>query len=343
MARKTRKVCFVTKEELKEVNPKNLVLLEEFMQYYVASDHSDASCLVIRSNLNIFFVWLKNHRNNKDFKDVKKKDILAYQGWLLSNDLSPARVRGLKSAISSLSIYIEDMLDEEEEWSNFKNLANKIKPPTNVPVRVKTILKDEQIEDYLQLLVSRDNFRDAQRALALALAWASGSRISELLRFKVSFFIEENKCFNGQLYKTPFPIKTKGKGRKGKPLEKYTLVHKFQPYLDHYMKHRDLMEIPNEMDELFVSWDKVEKKWRPALNSTLESYAETFSKEMNCDFYFHCMRHNCCTEMLRAGLPESLVVELFGWSSSDLLKVYDDRTKEEKFSQYTLNFTQEAK
>ena len=42
--------------------------------------------------------------------------------------------------------------------------------------------------------------------------------------------------------------------------------------------------------------------------------------------------------MLRAGLPDSLVVELFGWSSSDLLKVYDDRTKEEKFSQYTLNF-----
>lgn len=53
---------------------------------------------------------------------------------------------------------------------------------------------------------------------------------------------------------------------------------------------------------------------------------------MNCDFYFHC------TETLRAGLPDSLVVELFGWSSSDLLKVYDDRTKEEKFSQYTLNF-----
>ena len=72
--------------------------------------------------------------------------------------------------------------------------------------------------------------------------------------------------------------------------------------------------------------------------TTLESYAETFSKEMNCDFYFHCMRHSCCTEMLRAGLPDSLVVELFGWSSSDLLKVYDDRAKEEKFSQYTLNF-----
>lgn len=73
--------------------------------------------------------------------------------------------------------------------------------------------------------------------------------------------------------------------------------------------------------------------------TTLESYAETFSKEMNCDFYFHCMRHSCCTETLRAGLPDScLVVELFGWSSSDLLKVYDDRTKEEKFSQYTLNF-----
>lgn len=337
MARKIKKVCFASPEDLRQVNPKNLALLEEFMEYYVASDHSESSCVVVRSNLNIFFVWLKNHRNNKDFKDVKKKDILAYQGWLLSNDLSPARVRNLKSAISSLSIYIEDMLDEEEEWSNFRNLANKIKPPTNVPVRIKTILKDEQIEEYLQLLVERDNFRDAQRALALALAWASGSRISELLRFKVSFFDDKNKCFDGQLYKTPVPIKTKGKGRKGKPLEKYTLVHKFQPYLEHYLNHRKLMHIPNELDDLFVVMDR-EGKWRPMPLTTLESYAETFSKEMNCDFYFHCMRHSCCTEMLRAGLPDSLVVELFGWSSSDLLKVYDDRTKEEKFSQYTLNF-----
>ena len=66
-----------------------------------------------------------------------------------------------------------------------------------------------------------------------ALACGSGSRKSELLRFKVSFFDDKNKCFDGQLYKTPVPIITKGKGRKEKPLEKYSLVHKFQPYLEH--------------------------------------------------------------------------------------------------------------
>lgn len=73
MARKTKKVCFASPEDLRQVNPKNLALLEEFMEYYVASDHSESSCVVVRSNLNIFFVWLKNHRNNKDLKMLRRR------------------------------------------------------------------------------------------------------------------------------------------------------------------------------------------------------------------------------------------------------------------------------
>lgn len=48
MARKTKKVCFASPEDLRQVNPKNLALLEEFMEYYVASDHSESSCVVVR-------------------------------------------------------------------------------------------------------------------------------------------------------------------------------------------------------------------------------------------------------------------------------------------------------
>ena len=53
-------------------------------------------------------------RTNKYFPEISKRDIISYQNWLLrNNENSPARVRRLKSTLSSLSNYIEAILDDE--------------------------------------------------------------------------------------------------------------------------------------------------------------------------------------------------------------------------------------
>ena len=170
MARKTKKVFATTPEEIANINPDNLELIEDFIDYFITTDHSEKSAKVTRSNLNIFFVWLMKNRKNKDFCDVKKKDILAYQSYLMKEGLSPARIRALRSSLSSLSTYIEDMLDEEEKWEDFRNIVNKVKNPILAPVREKTVLEDEQVQKLLDLLVEKKQY---QRACALALAWAS--------------------------------------------------------------------------------------------------------------------------------------------------------------------------
>ena len=221
MARATKKVFDTSPDEIAKINPDNLELINDFLDYYLATDHSEKSAKVTRSNLNIFFVWLMKNRKNKDFCDVKKKDILAYQSYLMKEGLSPARVRALKSSLSSLSSYIEDMLDEEEKWEDFRNIINKVKNPILAPVREKTILEDEQVQELLDKLIEKKQY---QRACALALAWGSGSRKSELLRFKVSYIKDTNLRFGGALYMTPEKIKTKGRGQQGKLLERYILV-----------------------------------------------------------------------------------------------------------------------
>ena len=106
MARKTQKTFNTTPEEVASINPDNLELIEEFIMFFEATDHSEKSVKVTRSNLNIFFVWLMKNRKNKDFCEIKKKDILAYQSYLMKQGLSPARIRALKSSLSSLSTYI---------------------------------------------------------------------------------------------------------------------------------------------------------------------------------------------------------------------------------------------
>lgn len=329
MARKTKKTFCTTPEDIAKINPDNLELVEEFMDYYLTVDHSEKSAKVTRSNLNIFFVWLMKHRKNKDFCDIKKKDILAFQSYLMKEGLSPARIRALKSSLSSLSKYIEDMLDEEEKWESFKNIINKIPNPVLAPVREKTVMEDEQVQKLLDYLVEKKQY---QKACVLALAWGSGSRKSELLRFKVSYIKDEHLRFGGTLYITPEKMKTKGRGQQGKQLERYVLVNKFKKYFDLWMEERERLGIPQEMDELFIVKRKGE--FVAMQETTLDSYAKTFSDLLKTEFYWHSLRHNFTTELLRAGIPTEVVKEIVGWSSSDMVSIYDDRPKDEVLGQY---------
>lgn len=329
MARATKKVFDTSPDEIAKINPDNLELINDFLDYYLATDHSEKSAKVTRSNLNIFFVWLMKNRKNKDFCDVKKKDILAYQSYLMKEGLSPARVRALKSSLSSLSSYIEDMLDEEEKWEDFRNIVNKVKNPILAPVREKTILEDEQVQELLDKLIEKKQY---QRACALALAWGSGSRKSELLRFKVSYIKDTNLRFGGALYMTPEKIKTKGRGQQGKLLERYILVDKFKKYFDLWMEERERLGVPQDMDWLFVT--KENGKFVQMKETNLDSYAKTFSKLLDCDFYFHCLRHNFTTGLARSGVPAEVIKQIVGWSSVEMVSVYDDRDTSEIIGEY---------
>lgn len=324
MARQTKKLFNTTQDDIDKINPDNLELIEEFLDFYEATDHTEKSIKVTRSNLNIFFVWLMQKGKNKDFCEIKKKDILAFQSYLVKEGMSPARIRHLKSSLSSLSKYVEDMLDEEEKWENFRNIINKVPNPVLAPVREKTILTDEQVVKVLDELVEKKKF---QHACALALAWCSGSRKAELLRFKMSYIDDKNLRFNGKLYMTPEQIKTKGRGKQGKLLDKYIIADKFKPYFDLWKEERIRIGVPEDLDCMFVV--KKGDAFVPMQETTLDSYSGTFSRMFGEHFYFHCMRHACCTGMLRAGLSAEVVQLLFGWSSSDMLRIYDDRPKDE--------------
>lgn len=130
-------------------------------------------------------------------------------GLLTRNGNSPARVRRLKSAISSLSNYVENILDDEDEFKDFRSTVRKIDNPAMQQVRKKTVWSDEALDKLLDdLLASGQN----KKACAVALAMCSGRRKAELCRFKVDDFKDENLVCGGALYKTSEPIQTKGFG-----------------------------------------------------------------------------------------------------------------------------------
>src|SRR5690606_40035438 len=236
----------------------------------------------------------------------------------------PNRVRRLKAAISSMSNFIESMMDDI--YPDFKNIVNKIPSPSKVEVREKTVLTEEQVQNLLQYLVDNKKY---QQACVLALALASGARKSELLRFKVSYFTDDNIIF-GSLYKTPEKIKTKGRSSKGKPLYKYTLVKRFKPYFDLWMKQREELGISG--DELF--WNYRNGVWKPATITLLNSYALTFSKLLGMIFFFHSCRHFWTTYLSESGLPPEVIKKISGWESLDMVSLYTDTDIDDELGKY---------
>lgn len=241
MGRKIQHNNIVTDELLAQCNKENIELGNDFLDYLRSVDRSPNTINAYRRDLYIFWVYLLQHCDNKFFIDLSKRDIARYQSFCLTEyKWSPARMRRVKSTLSSLSNYVEAILDDEYE--NFKPIIRKIENPANEKVFTKTVLSDEQVQNMLDYWVEKGKY---DKACILALAAFSGRRKSELPRFKVSYFDDENIIY-GSLYKTPEKIQTKGRGSRGKMLTVYTLAKPFKPYFDLWMNYRKEHGIESE-------------------------------------------------------------------------------------------------
>lgn len=326
MPRKTKQNDITSPELLAQVNPKNAELLRDFKEYLRSVQRSDATIAGYENDIQIAFVWGLKYNGNKFFVDWTKRNVVAYQNWLLNdNGNSPARVRRLKASLSSLSNYIANVLDDE--FPNFKNIINKVESPANRPVREKTVWEPEELEELLGKLTEKGEY---EKACVLALATYSGRRKAELCRFRVSDFDDANLVCDGALYKSA-PIKTKGRGG-GKYISCYTLAKKFKPYLDAWMAERERLGIESEW--LFPM--KSDQS-RQLGSGTLDSWARTFSRMSGRDFYFHSLRHAFTTSLVRAGIPDGVVTQIVGWESADMCKLYTDIDADEQIAMYFKN------
>lgn len=323
MPRKTKMNIITSPELLAQVNPDNIQLLEDFLNYLRSVQRSETTIAGYKNDIEIAWVWCLQYNKNTYFINWTKRNIVAYQNWLLNNnENSPARIRRLKAALSSLSNFIENVLDDE--YPNFRNIINKVESPVNRPVREKTVWEEEDLNELLNKLIEAKQF---EKACYLALAMYSGRRKAELCRFRVSDFTDDRLVCGGALYKSA-PMKTKGTGG-GKMICCYTLAKKFKPYLEMWINERNNKSIESEW--LFP--DKADYSTHMSI-STANSWALTYSKITNKPCYIHSLRHFFTTSLARAGLPDSVIQSIVAWESSDMVKVYKDIDSDEEIGMY---------
>ena len=322
MPRKTKFNRITSAEKTATINKNNLRLKSDFLAYLKSLQRSEGTLKGYDNDLLIVFTYIRENLNNKDFQKLTTRDIIAIQNWLVENGNSSARIRRIKSAISSLSNYCEDILaDDEPEFDGYRSIVRKIQNPALQPVREKTVWKDEELESLLSLLVEKEQY---EKACFVALAMYGGRRKAELCRFKVSDFDQDKLVCGGALYKSA-PILTKGQ----KYLECYTLAKKFSPYLELWLKDREKNNIDSEW--LFPNKDNQSEHIGI---STVNSWAISLSNMSGRDFYFHSLRHYYCSALIKAGIPDSVIVDIVGWSTAEMLKIYNDNPKDDQIAMY---------
>ena len=98
------------------------------------------------------------------------------------------------------------------------------------------------------------------------------------------------------------------------------------------MNERDRIGIESEW--LFPSKDNPDEHIG---TSTVNSWAETFTRISGRDFYAHSLRHYFTTSLARAGIPDGVIQSIVAWESSDMVRLYTDIDADEQIGMYFSN------
>lgn len=316
-------------ERLAQVNPKNIELGKDFLDYLISIDRSKKTVSSYENDILIFWCWNLEHNNNKFFTELTKREVAKFQNYAMNTwGWSPNRVRRVKSTLSSMSNYIENILDDEPEFQGYRPIIKKIENPVKKEVRDKTVFTDEQLTFLLDKLIDEEKFA---QACMLSLAMNNGRRKAELPRMKVSYFTDDNIIY-GSLYKSPEPIVTKGRGSNGKSLTIFTLCKPFKPYLDLWLNYREEHGITSQW--LIPRCINGEYTDEQVPITMMDSWAETFTRILGVPFYWHSLRHYFTTACSKSGLPDDVIRMLIGWESNDMVTLYKDVSIDEEFGKY---------
>ena len=143
MARKTFRKIITSEEKIEQIEKSNKKLIDRFLRF-LSPKSSDGTIKVYRSNLNMFFCWNLEYNDNKPFQKIRKIEMQEF--FLFCSEelkFSSNRYAQMHSSLSSLSNYIENVLDEEPEYEYFRTLVKKIDKLPKGTVRKKTILSVE--------------------------------------------------------------------------------------------------------------------------------------------------------------------------------------------------------
>lgn len=325
MGKKRDSIQEVTNEEWLEVNKENVDMVEEFINENV---HLSKDTLTqYTSALRIYFRWVKDNIGNKPFHEIKSKDFLRYQNYLIRMECSSSTIKLKRSAVSSFNTYVETYHDDE--YPMFRNyITKKIANIENSAVNKKEPLT---LEEYNNLCYKLEELEKWQWLALIKCMYSSGCRRGEVVQFlkeivdyqpkikavKVKNELGEEEEKMSISYPT-HEVRAKGKGKTG-------LVRKFQLSEDAINAVKKWLEIRGKDDcpYIFVSKNTKTNTATQIKRETINKWFNKMEEFVGRRFTPHSTRRSRATIMVvEQGKDISVVQKLLGHKSMETSQLY---------------------
>lgn len=313
---RAKKIDEVTDEEWARVNPFNREKVEEFL--YESTHLSKYSLKQYKSALRLFYVWVEENLHGKNVYEIKKKDFMRYQNFLVRRGLSSNSIKFKRSAVSSMNKYLINFYEDEPEFETFRNFVEGVPNPSPNTVYNKKPLTHEEIK-----LINKTLEEDEQWQVLAAfnLLYSSACRRQELIQVKKEVVdyepIKDKDGSPTSIYRTN-EVRAKGRGEQGE-VRPLLFDFKTKKYLEKWLEVRG----EDDCEYMFIS--KHNGKVRQIHSSTVNYwFSEVISGIVGRRINPHIVRASRSTHILEDGKDIKQAQKLLSHKQSSTTEQFYD-------------------
>lgn len=313
MSEKIEKLVEIKDKEWEKVDKWNKNITEEFLEQ---EQLSPQTLKQYKSALRQFFYWVYENCDNKPLHELKVRDALKYQNYLIKRGLSSSAVKLKRSVVSSLCGFMETYYDDE--FPMFKNIFNKKVPgvPNSFKREKKPLIKDE-LENLIKELKKR---KEWQMLAYLVFSYESGARrgeVSQVRKEIIDYDYVKDKKGNKKDYYMTHTVRGKGKGREGKKIELF-----FSDDSKKVIKKWLDVRGDDDCEYLFVKKNSNGDVEQVTLETFNYWCSKTFSEIVGREVYPHLLRTSRASGLFHDGSSVKSISALLGHKQTSTTEIY---------------------
>ncbi len=103
--------------KLTQVNPDNIQLEEDFLEYLESVDRSQGTISQYKANLHIFWCWNLEYNKNKFFVELTKRELVKFQNHTINEwGWSPSRIKTVMTLNNKMKTWLEKNSKASKEY-----------------------------------------------------------------------------------------------------------------------------------------------------------------------------------------------------------------------------------
>lgn len=314
-----RKVFGFTDEEYRElVHEDDQELVDDFLEQQ--SHLSDQTLKQYRSSLMIFLKWNHDKNKNKELTELKPRDGLRFQNYLLNKDLGTSAIKLRRSTVSSFYGYLEVFWSDE--YPDVRNIYSKAVPSVgSVKKKEKDPLTLNEIAKITEALEEKEEWQK------LAYFWfsiGSGARREEVRQVlkEVADYDKFVKDGDEKNYYLTNKVRAKGKGREGK-VRRHYITEEAMEYIQKWVSFRKENYDFDDNEHLFVTVNVSGEKVNQISASTFNVWCNEFSEYIDGKrVYPHLLRTTRATLLSDEGIDIRAIQKLLGHEDASTTSIY---------------------